>query len=356
VAPAPTAIASVLSAAAGLVFALLVYRADRRLAALLGTEALVMGILAYTALRGVQYEGSWPVIVSTALVLDAAAHLVFLATLDTPIGRALRSRSGQAGVALLSAAIVAFVTLRHLGLTPALPGFPNTDAPAWLFLGLASLFAVVASLDAWRRTARGTPAHRRVTWFAIAFGARGALFGVGILAWGATDALGLLQARAVAEATAAFAPAVMVTLLAYGILSTQLFDIDLRIKAGISRSTVATLCLVAILAAAKVAEFYLNKTYGFVAGGVAAGAMLVLVPRLNKLGDKVANAAMPSVQPTSDYVAFKKLEVYRAAVEAAHETGGLGEKDRAALDRLGDKLGLKEADARAVERDVLSPA
>lgn len=73
---------------------------------------------------------------------------------------------------------------------------------------------------------------------------------------------------------------------------------------------------------------------------------------LNKVGEKIANTAMPQVQPTPVYVQFKKLEVYRAAIEAAHETGGIGARERASLDRLRAKLGLDPTDCAAVEAEV----
>src|SRR5207245_833672 len=143
-----------------------------------------------------------------------------------------------------------------------------------------------------------------------------------------------------------------VPLLAYGILQTHLFDIDMKIKLGISRGTVATLGIIGVIVAAKIAELYLSRTLGYIAGGVVAGTMVVYALRLLKVGDRVANAAMPKVQPTSEYLAFKKLEVYRAAVESALETGGITTKERASLDRLCGKLNLASPDAAAVEAEL----
>lgn len=143
-----------------------------------------------------------------------------------------------------------------------------------------------------------------------------------------------------------------IPLAAYGVLSAHLFDIDLRIKWTIRRGTAGTIAVAAVLAVAKVAEAFLQRELGLVAGSLMAGPLLFAAPRLNRLGDRVANAALPSVQPTSAYFAFKKMEVYRAALEAALETGGIGERERASLDRLRRKLGIDSSDALATEAEL----
>lgn len=145
---------------------------------------------------------------------------------------------------------------------------------------------------------------------------------------------------------------VYVPLVGYAILSSQIFDIDLRLKIGISRGTMAGIGVVVVFVALKAAESYLSREIGFLAGAVAAGIVLFMAPRLNRVADKVADAAMPKVQPTPAYLAWRKLEVYRAAVESALEEGSLTEKERAILDRLRTKLNLTPEDARAVEDEA----
>lgn len=89
-----------------------------------------------------------------------------------------------------------------------------------------------------------------------------------------------------------------------------------------------------------------------IAGGIAAGAVIVLASRLNKVGEKVANATMPNVQATPAYMQFKKLEVYKAAVESAVETGGISDKERSMLERLAIKLALAPQDCRAIGAEL----
>ena len=66
----------------------------------------------------------------------------------------------------------------------------------------------------------------------------------------------------------------------------------------------------------------------------------------------LAAGAMPKVAPTTDYLAFRKLKVYRAAFESLYADEVISDKERAMLDRLRVKLAILPGDAIAVERDV----
>jgi hypothetical protein len=217
---------------------------------------------------------------------------------------------------------------------------------------------LVAAVSAFRRAAPGTGARARARAYMWAFGARDSLFAL-FLAYTLAELVftkgegSLVPALDGVDDYVPMAATVLFSLLlAYGVLRTQLFDIDLKIKVGISRSTVVTVILVIALAAAKTAEFYLNRTYGYVAGGMAAGFMLFLAPRLNKMGDRVAATALPKADGSADYIATRKAEVYRAAVETAWEDGAISMQDRAILDRLREKLELTGPEAYGVEADV----
>jgi hypothetical protein len=52
---------------------------------------------------------------------------------------------------------------------------------------------------------------------------------------------------------------------------------------------------------------------------------------------------------TPEYIAFRKMQVYKVAVAEAHQEGGISEKERALLVRLRDSLGISEFDAAAIE-------
>jgi hypothetical protein len=305
------------------------------------------------------------IFVSVALVtfaVEGPLYLLVIRRLETPWVSFLRSNAvvGIITILVLGAGLYAgsFVFSRRGSFnvwTGEIPAeFGARVGPLAVELALIMLYALGCAISAWRRSAPGTLPRSRSRAYAVAFGTRDTLTVIAILLnIGLVGLLGKQSLNLFTYPIWAIAPILFAVLLTYGILRTQLFDLELKLKVGISRSTAIAIAIIAAFVAAKAAETYLNKNVGFLAGSVAAGILLFLAPRLNRLGDKVANATLPHVQPTPQYVTFKKLEVYKAAVEAANETGGLTAKDRLALDRLRTKLGLDAADARAVEDEVV---
>lgn len=339
--------------------------ADRTLAALLILEGLLQAAFSAAGLS-IRWEEHWVSLAFWATTVLGLLYLLFISVLETPLVGWIRRRP------------VRWILAVVLGVVPtiALAGsFAIMGRPGWvpgdinmaivpLVFGTAafvfiSLYALVAAISTFRR-AKGTARRAQARAYVTAFGVHDVLF---IIGYGSNFLAGTIVPRVgipesqfllISSLAAAFATILFVPLLAYGLLKTQLFDIDLKIKAGVSRTTVATIGIIVVLAAAKMTELYVSRQWGIAAGGGAAGVLLFLVPRLNRLGDKVANKAMPNVQPTPIYLAFKKLEVYRAAVESAQETGGITDRERASLDRLREKLGLSKEDTGAVESEVLA--
>lgn len=347
------AVAAVLS----FVLTLVVLRAgqpsavNRRLALLLAADGVFMAVSVGGTLTS--FAPGWRVALGATVVLDAMALIAFISTLETPLGRPFAHRRGAATLAVVGASVLALVVAGEVRGSGFL-GFGEVDSPAWITLMFASLYALAASIHAYVRSAKGTLAHRRSAATMRAFVLRDGLLLVVGLTWASADILGWDALKYGVEALGGVALALFVILLTYGILRTQLFDIDLKIKVGISRSTAASFSLAVVFVVSKVVESYASRNLGFVAGAVAAGLLLFAAPRLNKLGDRVANTAMPQVQPTSQYLTFKKLEVYRAAVESALDGDCRIEgPERALLDRLRLKLGLTEADAKALEEEMM---
>lgn len=357
------ALASLAGALVALAFAVFIWRANpsgrrnRHLALLLLAESIFQGtiILSFWG-RSVYFEifSQW-----ISITVLSAAFLLFATTLEGPLARAMARRTVRVGIGVACLGILAWCLLGARAIVAA-GGTEEQVEDAfgwpWVAFALASLVSLVVSVDAFRSTPVGSPLRRKARAYALAFGLRDALY-ASIVAWWAYAEF-VLASPAAAEwsnVIGGLTTVVFVVLLAYGILSTQLFDVDLKIKMGISRGTVASFALAVVFAISKVVELYASRTLGFVAGGVAAGLLMFAAPRLNKLGEKVANTAMPTVQPTSQYVAYKKLEVYRAAVESAVEGDRqIDAAERAMLDRLRVKLGVPAEDAKALEDEMLS--
>jgi uncharacterized membrane protein YebE (DUF533 family) len=111
--------------------------------------------------------------------------------------------------------------------------------------------------------------------------------------------------------------------------------------------------LLAFLVVSRIAANYLNEA-GAVAGGVAVGVMMFGLAPVQKAAERLADKALPQVNDSAEYLTFKKLEVYQAAVESAAQWGRIDDRGRALLDELARRLALQPHDAAAVERDVMT--
>jgi hypothetical protein len=93
----------------------------------------------------------------------------------------------------------------------------------------------------------------------------------------------------------------------------------------------------------------LSSELGNLAGLIAAAAVVFFLAPLQRFAERVASTAMPNTQNTPEYAAFRKLQVYEAAVADALQGDGISQKERALLIRLRDtfvaQLAMPSADA-----------
>jgi hypothetical protein len=102
------------------------------------------------------------------------------------------------------------------------------------------------------------------------------------------------------------------------------------------------------------AEQYLQQ-FGWVFGGLAVGALLFALRPIERAIDRMADRAMPRTTGTPEYIAQRKHEIYRAAIEDMAADGTVSTKERTALIRLAANLGIDGNDALRIETDVLAP-
>jgi hypothetical protein len=140
-----------------------------------------------------------------------------------------------------------------------------------------------------------------------------------------------------------------VPLIAYGILRTQLFDIDLRIRWSIKQSTVASVFVAVFFLVSEGANRVLSSELGGFAGLFAAALVMFFLAPLQRFADRVAGAAMPNTTNTPEYIAFRKMQVYEEALAEAQHEDGISERERALLNRLRDSLGISATDAQTIE-------
>jgi len=267
------------------------------------------------------------------------------AALQTPMTRPFADKRVQ--VALGAAAAALFVVIQVA---------PLEIGGTLLYAALALVFwyALAASIQAW--LAASGPPRTRARAFAVAFGIRDVCWGIlySKAVWDLwvgtysvmtdpTDPVYLVYALGTLLA---------VPLIAYGILRTHLFDIDLRIRWTIKQSTLATAIVTIIYLVSEGADRLLSSELGNVFGLLAAAAVVFFLAPLQRFAERVASTAMPNTQNTPEYAAFRKLQVYEAAVAEALQGGDISQKERALLIRLRDTLGIATADAETLEREL----
>lgn len=350
----------------GLVLAWFVYRfrpdriQNRRLALQLLFEAPVVGILS---------GGVWILTDSDAVrVLTLAANVLvwpklwtyysFLATLDTPLARPLRSRGRL--TALLAATLLAALTVLiwpewyggEVGYWPAVDGLhlaPGTAfVPIFWMWGLMWLVGLSFSISA-LRSARTALRREQARAFLIAFGTRDIsfLFVVAFLTF-------VPPTNPHFHWVFVLFPAIWLAyfpLVVYGILKHQLFDIDLRIKRTVQRSTVLGSFAGAFFLGGEALEEIVPLD-GFLLGLLAAAAVAAAFRPLQRMAERLADRLMPGVDPSPSYLADRKHEVYRDAVEAAGADGAITERERTILGKLRESLGVESAAAAEIEAQV----
>lgn len=321
------------------------------LAAILATEGaitFVVGVIGPGPIERDSLAQAFAASVGAAFYLAPVLYLGLLSTLDSPWVGWLRR--GRWIVLFLPAGYAAYDAIIR-----------EYSSAAWGlgFLILVHLYAIVVALSATRRAPRGSPERARAKAFAVAFIARDLLMllFVALLTIGSPD-ITRWPAWKVFVFTAtnplAIIQLVYLPLLAYGILRTRLFDIDLRIKKGIRAATITSAFVVVFYVASEITQEFVGERVGPYVGIFAAGALLVGVRPLQHVANRVAEAAMPGVTGTEAYIAERKLLVYRSAVEAALEDGALGKKERVMLARIGGELGLDPRAMVAIEDEALA--
>jgi len=277
-----------------------------------------------------------------------ALYPPFLAlALNTNLTRPFANTPARMGLAIGAAV---------LGLTVVFSPSRMVVTLLYSIMTLLFIYAFVASIHAWRTSKSGI-VRERAGIFALAFGLRdlGWSLSYAIAAWfmwTETEVTITSNLLLLGKLVYALGTLVAVPLIAYGILRTQLFDIDLRIRWTIKQSTVGIAIFAIIFMVSEGAEWLLSEQLGNYWGILAAAVIAIVLRPLQGFAERVAAAAMPNTLNTPDYKADRKRQVYEAAVAEALQDGGLSEKERSLLNRLRDSLDISPADAEKLERDL----
>ena len=284
-------------------------------------------------------------------------HLLFLSTLPSRLVRPLRLTWVRVGLGL-----VALVWIAHILARPALwtSGVePTTYVARWTvvpgplftrfwwvldtgwWFGLAVAITAYAQQQRWRD-------NRQAKAYLAAFTVHDGGFAILL-------AIFLLQlpTPAIVSEFMGFVPwpilnIWLTSLLAYGILRTQLFDIDLRIKRGMAKGTVAAGIAAIFLVASELTERTLPAS-GTMLAILAAGIVALAFRPLERHASRLVDRVMPATTESEEYVGGRKGHVYRAAVEELLVDGELSSRDAEILAALRQRLGIAEDVARSIE-------
>lgn len=356
----PLALAGLAAGAVALAMAARVLRpraaspANRRLALVLAVEgfaALTGTGLVYLfddqdTARAIQSAAT------AASLLLPSLYLIFLATLPTRLVAPWRGARGVALALALAVALEAFLVARPEAFVAqmrptwyaAWEASPGAFAwvPAALLLAV-SLYGLTAALAAHREAPPATIRRVRARAYGWAFGARDALLVVILLApmlgsaLAPTRAWDLFPVLGFPAALLVYVPT-----LAYGMLRTQLFDVELRLKGNVQRGVIFAAFIAAYVLVGQTAAAFLSPRAGTMIGIGAAGALAFAILPLERGAGRLADAIMPGVRDEEHYLSARRLEVYRASLEDALAAGEIAPR---AQERLRDeraRLGVTE--------------
>jgi hypothetical protein len=342
-------------------------RQNRSLALFLLLQSIVHGIgqgLMYV-IDDAQVVYALQVMSVSFAVAASAAYLAFLGTLPTGLTRPLRHR--LVATTLVAASVVWFLAvvlqpkLFVTGVSPY-PAYTRWDGDTTLPFtlayvlgdGIAGLLGLVASVLMLRASRMGTMPRRKAVSYVVAFVVFDVFVALGLSLFNLLFIQGVpLEGLVPLVWVQNLGYIVFVFLMGYGILRAQLFDIDLKVKWTVKQSTVAALFVGVFFVVSESASTFLSGSgLGPYLGIAAAGLLVFAMAPLQRAADRVANAALPNADASRQYLEFRKLQVYQAALEGAYDDGLVTGKERTVLERLRAELAIAPEAAAAVEADL----
>ncbi|MBW3583500.1 MAG: hypothetical protein KY455_10425 [Euryarchaeota archaeon] len=145
-------------------------------------------------------------------------------------------------------------------------------------------------------------------------------------------------------------------LVGYAIARHRLFDIDIKIKSAVQRSTLVGVFLAVFFMVTVTAENFLTDRYGWAFGGVGAGLLLFALTPLERLGKRIANMAMPSTRSLDELAPSDKETLFMEQLRLVWMDGSLTPKDRVVIANLRARLEIASGVAERLEMAVVEEA
>lgn len=237
-------------------------------------------------------------------------------------------------------------TPRKFG-SPYFPVAGGAQQAGWFLLTVSYTYGLVATLVAWR-TATTSLSRRRAGALSLAFGARDLAFG-GVFLYASLFFDGTISSFFIAVQLMAWALLVYVAMTAYGIAVYHLFDIELRLKWTLERGTMAAAFIAVFFVVSEGAATVLSDRLGTLAGLLGTGLLVFALAPLQRSAERLADAALPKVQDTPEYRAYRRLQIYGEAFAEARSAGAITPPGRLALEKLRQSLELSREEAAELE-------
>jgi hypothetical protein len=120
------------------------------------------------------------------------------------------------------------------------------------------------------------------------------------------------------------------------------------------RAIIATAFIAVFYAVSELAAVWLSDLLGNVIGLLCTGVLIVLIDPIQRVAKRASDVAMPNTESTPQYEAYRKLQVYEAAVETALQEGDVSDRERRMLESLIESLRIDPEAAERVESDLRS--
>lgn len=286
-----------------------------------------------------------------SVVLLPVLYVLFLSTLRSSLVAWLKPRRVRVGLGAVGLTAAPLVLLLS---EPSPLGSPPSIVELAVFavFGAVAVFGLIVAASVYRRVEPGTLERRQAGAYLAAFGSRDGLF----VAFFLLAFLGAATGLPVGDKAGWLPPAatlLFVVFMAYGILRTQLFDIDLKIRWTVKQSTVAAAFLAVFFVVSEGAAAFLGQRLDSTYLGIGAAALLVFaMAPLQRLAGRVADRAVPGARPLEEMEADERRNLYASMVRTAFQDGTLDPQERVLLAELRGRLGLSTDEAETLEVDV----
>lgn len=144
-----------------------------------------------------------------------------------------------------------------------------------------------------------------------------------------------------------------VAALGFALVRYQLFDIDLRVRRTVQRSTFAAAFVAAFFVPEQLTQNAIGEQFGLLIGLAAAAALAVAGKLVHRVADRIARFLVPGQFDDPAYLAERKREVYRTALERVLRDGQVSPDEDELLRDMRKALGITEREHGAMQAEAV---